>query len=255
MMTDDKLVTIQEKQGSAEDRLTAIRSRIATALMGTGRKPSDVTSIAVSKGHPSEAIRELYRLGLRDFGESYAQEYFQKVTELSDLVDIRWHFIGRLQTNKIKKVLINQPLIHSLDRFSLLTELAKVADPSNPLRVLLQLQVDPTDLNKSGCTRSEAEEICKQLSQLPGILWEGFMGIGPADAEPQRLNWLYEQFTSSAKILWEQYSLRDPSRRTREPKISLGMSDDLEIALRAGATTLRIGSALLGPRPPKSQAT
>jgi pyridoxal phosphate enzyme (YggS family) len=242
-------------EASAEDRLTTIRSRIETALIGTNRKLSDITLIAVSKGHPTEAIRGLYELGIRDFGESYAQEFSQKTHELAELKDIRWHFIGHLQSNKAKKLIVQRPLIHSLDRLSLLNELAKYTDPANPMRVLLQLQVDPSDVNKSGCARAEAEALCQRMTEIPGLLWEGFMGIGPADCAPERLRWHYEQFTSFARLLWEQFSLRDPSRQTREPRISLGMSDDLEIALRSGANTVRIGSHLFGPRPAKSQAT
>jgi hypothetical protein len=252
---NEQIMDFRSAPADAQERLAAIKSRIETALIGTGRKASDVTIIAVSKGHPAEAIRELHALGIRDFGESYAQEFSQKTAELADLTDIRWHFIGHLQSNKIKKILVRHPLIHSLDRRSLLNELTKHADPANPIRVLLQLQVDPADLNKSGCTRAEAETLCPLLTGIPGLLWDGFMGIGPADCGPERLRWLYEQFISSAQILWEEFSLRDPSRKTREPRISLGMSDDLETALRAGANTIRIGSHLFGPRPSKHQAT
>lgn len=238
-----------------EDRLKFIQSRMATALIGSDRTMEDLTLVAVSKGHTVESIRKLYQLGARDFGESYAGEFCQKFEELSDLKDLRWHFIGHLQTNKVRKIISARPLIHSLDRQSLLSELKKFADPANPLRVLIQLQVDPNDSNKSGCTRETAEDLCQQLSQIPGLSWEGFMGIGPAHAEAEKLSWLYDQFRSTAHLLWEQYSQRDPSRKIRVPKISLGMSDDLEIALRNGSNMLRIGSALFGERPRKDQAT
>ncbi|MEN9810717.1 MAG: hypothetical protein RLZZ488_2284 [Pseudomonadota bacterium] len=242
-------------EGGCADRLKIIQSRIATALIGSGRKTQDVTLIAVSKGHSVESIRELYRLGVRDFGESYAGEFCKKFEETVDLADIRWHFIGHLQSNKAKRVALMRPLIHSLDRPSLLRELSKFASPSEPLKVLVQLQIDPDDVNKSGCTAEEAHEICRQLAQTPGLEWEGFMGIGPASASAEKLMWLYDQFRSRALLLWDQYSRRDPSRRTREVKLSLGMSDDLEIALRSGSNIIRVGSALFGPRPGKTQAT
>lgn len=239
----------------AEERLEVIRSRIATALLGSPRKPTDVTLIAVSKGHGPDAIREIYRLGVRDFGESYAQEFCKKAEELQDLKDIRWHFIGHLQSNKLKKIIPFQPILHSVDRLSLVRELAKNADPAHPIRALIQLQVDPNDLNKSGCPRDEAEGICRELVQIPGLVWDGFMGIGPAETSREQLGWLYEQFNHNAQYLWEKYALRDPSRRLRAPSLSLGMSDDLEVALRSGSTMLRIGTALFGPRPSKPQAT
>lgn len=242
-------------EGSSSDRLNIIQSRIAKALLGSGRKAQDVTLIAVSKGHSAESIRELYNLGIRDFGESYAGEFCKKVGETADLSDIRWHFIGHLQSNKAKRVAQMRPLIHSLDRPTLLRELSKFASPSEPLKVLIQLQVDPEDVNKSGCSAEEAHELCRQLAQTPGLEWEGFMGIGPASASAEKLAWLYDQFRSRAMLLWDQYSRRDPSRRTREVKLSLGMSDDLEIALRSGSNMIRVGSALFGPRPAKTQAT
>lgn len=240
---------------TAVARLELVRSRIATAAFHRPQNGAEVTLIAVGKGHPSEKIRELYALGLRDFAENYAQEYFRKRNELSDLVDIRWHFIGHLQTNKAKKIIQTDCLIHGLDRMSLLDELLKGAQASAPTRVLVQLQVDPNDANKSGCTLPQAHELCAKISESPGILWEGFMGMGPADCAPEALQRLYEKFMLDATELWEQHSLRDPSRQLRPMKISLGMSDDLEIAIRCGSNHVRIGSALFGARPPRSQAT
>ncbi|MFZ9519135.1 MAG: YggS family pyridoxal phosphate-dependent enzyme [Silvanigrellaceae bacterium] len=240
---------------AAKERLMALRSRIATALMGGQNKPDDITIVAVSKGHPAKSIRQFYELGLRDFGESYAQEFVKKAEELSDLKDLRWHFIGHLQSNKVRKIMSCKPTIHALDRVSLLDELCKFADPAEPIKVLLQLQVDSTDVNKSGCIRPDADELCKRIANIPGISLEGFMGIGPDIDDHEQLKWLYERFSETAQFLWEQYSLRDPTRKTRESRISLGMSDDLEIALRSGSNMLRIGSALFGPRPGKLQAT
>lgn len=238
-----------------EQRLEIIRSRIATALIGSQRRVEDVTLVAVSKGHPSSAVRKFYNLGLRHFGESYAQEFCQKKEDLRDLQDIQWHFIGHLQSNKTKQIAPFRPLVHSLDRLSLLKELSKFAHPSDPIHVLLQLQVDPYDKNKSGCTMKDAEEICQSIVQYPGIVWEGFMGIGPAETPLDALQKFYEHFLKNAFNLWEKYSLRDPSRNTRQPKISLGMSDDLEVSLRCGSNLVRIGQSLFGPRPTKNHAT
>ncbi|MBM3383317.1 MAG: YggS family pyridoxal phosphate-dependent enzyme [Betaproteobacteria bacterium] len=244
-----------ENNDTAISRLELVRSRISTAVFHRQDANSEITLIAVGKGHSSEKIRELYALGIRDFAENYAQEYFRKKTELSDLTDIRWHFIGHLQSNKAKKVAQTGCLIHGLDRSSLLEELIKSADPSAPTKILLQLQVDPTDTNKSGCSLAEAHELCAKISAAPGLLWEGFMGMGPADCPQDVLRMLYEKFMRNASQLWEKYSLRDPSRQLRPMKISLGMSDDLELAIRCGSNHIRIGSALFGARPAKSQAT
>jgi pyridoxal phosphate enzyme (YggS family) len=235
-----------------EQRLAILRSRMATALIGQHHKAQEVTLVAVSKGQTTEAIRHAYALGVRDFGESYAQEFLKKADELSDLKEIRWHFIGHVQSNKIKKIVPFNPVVHTLDRTSLLNELVQFISPAAPLRIMIQLQIDPTDVSKFGCTLAEADELCQRVAQTPGLLWDGFMGIGPANATPERLKWMYDEFNSIARHLWERYSRRDPSRKLPDMKLSLGMSDDLEIAIRSGSNLVRVGSALFGPRPPKN---
>ncbi|NBO37343.1 YggS family pyridoxal phosphate-dependent enzyme [bacterium] len=240
---------------NAQQRLHLVKSRIATALIQSQKRTEDVSLVAVSKGHSIQAIREMYALGIRDFAENYAQELFRKHEELADLADIRWHFIGHLQSNKAKSIAEISPLIHSVDRPSLLAELKKHASPQFPLHILIQLQVDPLDAKKSGCPFSEADELCRQVAQCPGILWDGFMGMGPVTEDIDKLSLLYQRFVQRSVELWDKHAPRDPSRQSRHLKISLGMSDDLEIALRAGSTLLRIGSALFGPRPGRSQAT
>ena len=237
------------------ERLTLLRSRISTALVTQKTYDNDVNIIAVGKGHTSEALRQLYNLGLRNFAENYGQEFLKKYAELRDLNDIQWHFIGSLQSNKARKIAETGCLIHSVDRLSLLNELIKSGAPNQIIRILIQLQIDSEDKNKSGCTLDDAHVLCSKIIQNPYLSWEGFMGIGPANCSPERLQILYENFMRRATLLWETYSLRDPSRKLRPMTISLGMSDDLEIAIRCGATHVRIGTALLGPRQKAIHAT
>lgn len=233
------------------ERLALIRSRVSTALVNRKEELGRVTLIAVGKGHSADSIRQLYAIGVRDFAENYGQEFLSKKSELDDLEDIQWHFIGHLQSNKAKKIAQTGCLIHSVDRISLVDELIKAGCPQKPIKILLQLQIDPTDLNKSGCSFEEATLLCGKVSQHPHLSWQGFMGIGPAQCSPEKTLILYENFVRKARSLWEEYSLRDPSRSLRPMLLSLGMSDDLEIAVRCGATHIRVGSALLGPRPKK----
>lgn len=237
---------------SLEKRLRVLCKRIENCVSNCSPARARPTMIAVSKGHGSDAIRELYRLGLRHFAESYVQEYLKKVEELSDLSDISWHFVGALQSNKAKRIIPTRCLIHSLDRVSLFETLSKSAHPEQPIQVLVQLQVDPLDLNKSGCTLEDARQLCSLLVKNPGFDWQGFMGIGPFGKTNETLEQLYKDLTKKAQILWEEFSLRDPSRELRPMKLSLGMSDDLEVAIQAGSTHVRIGTALLGERPLKT---
>lgn len=234
------------------ESLQALRLRIETARLHCNPASPKPVIIAVSKGHSTNAIRELYKFGIRNFAESYVQEYLKKHEELSDLSDIAWHFVGALQSNKAKKILNTHCLIHSLDRLSLFQALSKAAKPESPVKVLVQLQVDPLDLNKSGCTFEDARELCSLLVKNPGFDWQGFMGIGPLGASTQELESLYNELADKARELWEEFSLRNPSRELRPMKLSLGMSDDLETALRVGSTHLRIGTALFGQRSRKA---
>lgn len=242
----------QPLTSSLVSNLRTLNERIDT--VGTSHLPEGKapTLIAVSKGHSCASIRELYSLGVRHFAESYVQEYLKKIDELSDIKDISWHFIGALQSNKAKKVIPTGCLIHSLDRFSLFEALCKSARPEQPIQVLVQLQVDPLDLNKSGCTLEEARQLCSLLVKNPGFDWQGFMGMGPLGKANDVLEIMYKELADKARALWEEFSLRDPSRELRPMKLSLGMSDDLEVALKAGSTHIRIGTALFGERPQKT---
>lgn len=246
------MVSFSDFDIASRQRLELIRSRMATALLPATHSSGTVTLIAVSKGHPSSAIRTLHSMGLRDFAENYAQELWTKAEELKDLKDINWHFIGRIQSNKAKKIAEVAKHIHGVDRLSILQELAKVTSAIDPLHVYIQLQVDEHDSNKSGCAFEHAEELCQEVARTPGFIWEGFMGIGPAETTDERLQYLYERFIQRSQALWERFAPRDPSRQARPMKVSLGMSDDLEIAIRCGSTHIRIGSALFGPRPKKN---
>ena len=243
---------MNEERSEASHLLSNLRTlnvRVSSAMRHSKLTGTTPTLIAVSKGHTCEAIRELYHLGVRHFAESYVQEYTKKVEELSDLSDISWHFVGALQSNKAKKVIPTRCLIHSLDRLSLFEALSKSARPELPIQVLVQLQVDPLDRNKSGCTLEEARLLCSLLVKNPGFDWQVFMGIGPLGKSDDLLETMYLELADKARSLWEEFSLRDPSRELRPMKLSLGMSDDLEVALRAGSTHIRIGTALFGERP------
>lgn len=235
--------------------LKSIQARVQAALHAPIKTTHEPVLIAVTKGHSCVAIRELYALGIRNFAESYVQEFVSKYEELRDLTDINWHFVGVLQSNKAKKILHTNCLIHSLDRLSLFQAIGKCVSPEHPARVLVQLQVDPLDSNKSGCDLTEAKQLCAHLVSNPGFNWQGFMGIGPFGASADHLQGLYSEFARKAELLWEEFSLRHPSRELRQMTLSLGMSDDLESAIACGSTHIRIGTALLGPRVPKSQAT
>lgn len=199
--------------------------------------------VAVSKKQSIEKIRQMYQLGVFNFAENYVQEFREKKEALADL-KIKWHFIGRLQTNKVKYVVGSVEYIHSVDRSSLVSEINKVALKLNTQqRVLLQVSFTESDV-RSGCKVEELEELIHQCLQSPGILLEGLMTVPPVT---DRAEESYKYFIELQKLR-DKFCAMVPKDRGSFSQLSMGMSSDFEFALRAGATMLRVGSALFGSR-------
>jgi PLP dependent protein len=222
------------------DRLAGIRGRVVDAARRAGRDPSSVTLLAVSKGQPVSAIREAYDAGQRDFGESYAQELAHKAIELADLADLSFHFIGRLQRNKARDVARVAVSVHAVDREALAIELSKRAvDASRQLSVYLEVNVSG-EASKGGAAPDEVEALASQVEALPGLSLSGLMTIPPATDDPER----------ARPVFAELRRLRDrllPSH-PRLAGLSMGMTSDFEVAIAEGATVVRVGTAIFGPR-------
>lgn len=218
------------------ERLSSIDARIAAALDSCGRSGDEITRIVVTKFHPAQLVRDLYDLGVRDFGENRDQEAAPKAEELSDL-DCYWHFIGQLQSNKAKSVVRYASSIHSLDRLSLLESLAKVtADRATPLDVFIQMNLTD-DENRGGISSSDLLQFAERVSQVSTLSLRGVMAVASLDGEEERD---FEQVAKASDLLRGQY----PDANF----ISAGMSGDFELALTYGATHLRIGTAITGNR-------
>ncbi|MBL8610078.1 MAG: YggS family pyridoxal phosphate-dependent enzyme [Myxococcales bacterium] len=220
-------------------RLAETRARVDAAARAAGRDPSTVALLAVSKTHPASAIREAYAAGQRDFGESYAQELRDKAEELVDLGDLRWHFIGHLQTNKAKYVARVAHAVHSVDDGDLARELAKrVASQGRaPLRVLVEVNAG-IEAQKAGVSAEALPELLAAVRGLPQLELRGLMTMPPfgdlavARRVFDRLAALRERLGGAAAL----------------PELSMGMSDDLEVAVAAGSTIVRVGTAIFGAR-------
>lgn len=211
-----------------EERLDVLQQRISAAT----DRPGDITLIAVSKRHPVGAIEAAARVGLADFGENYAQELAQKASEVA-AAPIRWHFIGGLQRNKIKVLADAVHLWHSIDRLSLVRTLA---ERSPGARLLIQVNTTEEE-QKSGCRPDEASTLVGEAEQL-GLRVMGLMTIGPTEpgADPR---------PAFAGLR----DLKDRLARPELTELSMGMSGDLELAIAEGATMLRVGTDIFGPRP------
>jgi pyridoxal phosphate enzyme (YggS family) len=212
--------------GGIAARLAAVRARI----------PASVTLVAVSKTHPAEAIREAYAAGQRDFGENYAQEWREKADALADLADLRWHFVGGLQTNKVKYLAGRVHLVHAVDREELARELSRRFGQKGAVaRVLLEVNTGG-EATKGGCPPAGAPALAAAVRALPAVELRGLMCMPPPGDDPR----------PHFRLLRE---LRD---RLGLAELSMGMSADWEIALEEGATIVRIGTAIFGDRPPRA---
>jgi pyridoxal phosphate enzyme (YggS family) len=222
--------------------LATIRQSIATAAQGAKRSPDDVLLLAVSKVQPADAIREAYAAGQRDFGESYVQELLAKQQELQDLPELRWHFIGHLQRNKARHVVGPVAAVQSVDSPRLLTELATRGRTQNcVVDVLLQVNL-VGEATKSGCSPAEATDLFRLARETEGVAVRGLMTLPPYESNPEA--------TRPYFVMLRQ--LRDELGGPELlPELSMGMSHDYRVAIEEGATIVRVGTAIFGPRPPR----
>jgi PLP dependent protein len=219
-------------------RLEILERRIVSACAAVSRPRESVRLIAVSKKHPPEAIRAAYALGLRDFGENYAQELEQKAKSLTDLPELRLHFIGHLQSNKAKSVAAYACSIQTIDSPFLAREVAKRARSlGRHLEVLIEVNVGG-EAQKHGCKPEDLDQVIKAIVTEPDLTLRGLMTMPPAELDAAK---------KAFDTLRTLQSLHGGSLRL--PELSMGMSDDLEVAIASGATMVRIGTALFGSRP------
>ena len=217
--------------------IARLQERIERACERAGRDPASVQLVAVAKGHPEEVIRAAYDAGMRTFGENYAQELAAKASALSDLQDIRWRFIGHLQRNKIKLIEGALATVDTVDSVRLAQAIStRAAARATNVEALLQVNVGG-EAQKSGCTPAAVPQLVEAVRALPNVTLRGLMTVAPHldDVEATR------PFFAALRELAEAHGL---------PELSMGMTHDLEQAVVEGATMLRIGTAIFGPRPP-----
>jgi len=214
------------------DRLARVDGEIADAARSAGRDPTGLTRIVVTKFHPAELVRQLADLGVRDVGENRHQEAAAKAAELSDL-DLTWHFVGQLQSNKAKAVRRYASSVHSLDRASLADALAG----DTPLDVFLEVNLTG-DLARGGVDPGMLLPLGERVLSTPGLVLRGVMAVAPVGEEPR---------AAFARVRAASEQLRRLAPEATA--ISAGMSGDFREAIAEGATHLRIGTAITGKRP------
>jgi hypothetical protein len=230
------------------ERYAAVRLRLGTAVRRAGRAPADVTLVAVSKYHPAEAVAAVAALGQRDFGENYVQEALQKQEALAG-EDILWHCIGHVQSRKAKDVAGRFALIHTVDSEKLAHNLHKALwrpeDDTCPIvqDVLLQVNIGE-EVQKSGIDAAETARLAETVLQLPTLRLCGLMCLPP----------FFDDGEAARPFFAALRKLRDDLERSLGvplPHLSMGMSGDFEQAVEEGATIVRVGTDIFGPRPPR----
>lgn len=217
-------------------RLSAIDDEIAAAAHAVGRNHDSITRIVVTKFHPASLVRDLHELGVRDVGENRQQELSAKESELTEL-DLRWHFIGQGQTNKASAIRRSAAVVHSVDRDRFADALHRAADDDDRLDVLVQINLTD-DPGRGGVAPAQAVALAEHVLSLPSLRLRGVMAVAPLDEEPAPAFARLHGIAESVRAI-------DPSASW----ISAGMTGDFVEAIAAGATHLRIGSAITGPRP------
>jgi len=217
--------------------------RLAAAARAAGRAPADVRLLAVSKTVAPGAVRQLHALGQRAFGENYVQEAIEKRAALADL-PIEWHLIGPLQSNKARLAAETFDWVETVDRLRIAERLSAAREPGRgPLSVLIQVNAS-AEVTKSGVSPPEAVALARAVAGLPGLRLRGIMGIPAPEADPARQR---AQF-GVLRTCFE--ACRDAGLAV--DTLSMGMSADLEVAIAEGATEVRVGTALFGPRPTRA---
>lgn len=226
------------------ENLAAIRARIQAAAARSGRDPDEITLVAVSKTKPLAAIEAAYAAGQRDFGENRLDELWQKVeaAKAMNLDEIRWHMIGTIQSRKSPQVIGPFVLAHSVDRTKIAQRLSRDATAANcVLSVLLEVNVSGEE-SKHGFPPETLLASAGELLALPGLQIEGLMTMAPFVDEAEMTRPVFRQLRELGITLREQY----PSATWQH--LSMGMTNDFEVAIEEGATIVRIGSAIFGAR-------
>ncbi len=214
------------------ERLEQVEGRIENAVRRCGRKRSEITLVAVTKKFPPEIIREAYQLGLRVFGENYVQEFEEKHPALRDLSDAEFHLIGHLQSNKTRAAADLFQVIETVDSDKLARRLAQA---EKPLEVMIEVKLSP-EQSKAGTAPEQLPGLIAAIRTCAHLRLTGLMTMPPWSDNPEETRPYFKQLAALARL----HSLE---------RLSMGMSHDLEAAIEEGATHIRVGTALFGPRP------
>jgi len=234
---------MSDRKSELAERAAKAKEDLAEAARRAGRAVEEVTLVAVSKLHPGSDIRALAQSGQMDFGENYVQEAAGKQEELADL-DVNWHFIGGLQSNKAKFVSGKYALVHSVDSRKLAQALHKKASGLGVVQdILLQVNI-AGEVQKSGITIENLSSLADEVMQMDGVRLVGLMTMPPFFDDPERARPVFSRLRQLKDTLEKQIG-------AKLPHLSMGMTGDFIPAVEEGATLVRIGTRIFGARPPR----
>ena len=228
------------KAAELESNLSKTKIAIDLSCKLVAKDPSTIRLIGVTKNQSADTIRQAYNAGITDIGENYVQEALTKMDRLRDL-DIGWHFIGNIQSNKTRLIAENFAWVHSVDSLKLATRLSDQCPKGKTLNLLIQLNVDQ-DPNKRGIDVSEATELVSKATDLPNIKIRGLMIILSEQTNP------LVGYKTAYKIFEKLKTLKSYQENIYWDTLSMGMSKDFEQAIQSGSNTIRLGTNLFGPR-------
>ncbi|MDP4534000.1 YggS family pyridoxal phosphate-dependent enzyme [Marinobacter salarius] len=228
---------------SIADNIGSVTRRIQKATLKAGRSAGSVHLLAVSKTRPADELRTAYSAGQRAFGENYVQEALDKMEELKELDAIEWHFIGPIQSNKTRQIAEAFAWAHSVDRLKIAQRLNDQR-PSTlpPLNICLQVNINNEE-SKSGCALEDLTDMADAIEEMPNLSLRGLMAIPDPDQPEAELRSSFRKLANALKHMRQEAPRCGPL-----DTLSMGMSGDLEMAIAEGATWVRVGTALFGPR-------
>ncbi|MGB4438073.1 MAG: YggS family pyridoxal phosphate-dependent enzyme [Sedimentibacter sp.] len=230
-----------------KENIELILKRTADAARRSGREPEDITVIAVSKTVDSIRAREAVESGISDLGENRVQELMNKYEQLSDL-NIKWHMIGHLQKNKVKYIIDKAELIHSVENLELANEINKRAAQNNlTANILIELNIGEEE-SKFGINEENVYDFVKSMEQFDNIKVLGLMTVAPYCENPEDIRWVFRKM----KEIFDKIALMN-LKNTDMKYLSMGMTNDFEIAIEEGSNIVRIGTAIFGARKYKEE--
>ncbi|MBE6028237.1 MAG: YggS family pyridoxal phosphate-dependent enzyme [Clostridiales bacterium] len=228
---------------SISERFSEVKKRVDEAALRSGRDPADVRLVAVTKTHPASEINEAIEAGAADIGENRVQELLEKI---DDVAPVRWHLIGHLQTNKVRQVIDKVVMIHSVDSLKLAREINKRAAAAGiVMDVLIEIN-SAMEETKSGIAAGDLKQLVTEITaECESVRVCGIMCIPPIAADPEDSR---PYFKEAAELFKEMKGWDLPAERFAPTELSMGMSGDFEVAIEEGATIVRVGSSIFGPR-------